>query len=582
MFALALGIIVIAATGLVAPGAARAATEPPREGCRGPADSVAVADALLQNRYTLATFKTVTLPANPTWAEDPLHNVNWLFNYHSLRFVLALTTAWTETGDTRYLDRAAFLLWDWYHDNPRGSAPSSWAWDEHSTAWRATVYVCAAEIMPASTWLTRALVLHGNVLADPAFYRGEGNHALNQDIGLLEVGCHMDRADWMHTAATRMTSLIGASVDSAGTINEQSVFYEYYNYTRYTFGSKRLVECGQPVSSVFARVALMPTFLAHATYPNGTWVPLGDTQASRAQSIAGTPAEFAATQGASGPKPTSTSRVYGAGFAFVRTGWGESRPYADETMISIRFGPARRFHGHDDGTSVTLYGYGGTVLHDSGVFDITAGAYRRYFIGRAAHNLVTVDGLTALKAATSVRWKRSSSTMFELAMTQKPYTGVTSQRRVTFSRQLGYVLVEDRLSATKSRTFRQLWHLREGSRPTISGSRTWTRSTGSNVLIVQLIAPAAVRTITGATSPIQGWLSYRGGTKVAAPVVEARRSGTSVKFLTLLVPYAATKPVVTVSDLRLITSGYALTVTIDGHRERVAAGTSDSRIVSLP
>ena len=571
----------VLATFVAAPARASAVTI--RQECLGPANSVTVADNLLANRYKLANFPTVTLPSNPTWKENPLKQVNWLFNYHSLRFVWALTTAWSQTGDQRYIDRAKFLLYDWQRDNPRIGSPSIWSWNDHATAWRAMVYVCAAEILPDYTWLMRTLRIHGETLASPSFYRAEGNHALNQDIALLEVGNALGRSDWERLAASRVAKLVTNSVDTSGVINEQSVFYQLYNYDRYNAARKRLRELGQPVGSGFARVDLMPGFLAHATYPDGRYVPLGDTEANKATAIPGTWAQFAATQGAAGPKPSTTTRVYGAGYAFARTGWGETRPFADETMLTMRFGPARRFHGHDDGSSITLYGYGKPVILDSGMFTINPGPYRNYFVGRRAHNVVTVDGLTFDRTArTDVRWKRQSSTVFELAVKSKPYAGVTAERRVTFSRRMGYVLVDDRMAASSTRTFRQLWHLRNGSSPTRSGARTWTRAARSNVLVVQVIVPSAARFITGATSPIQGWVSYGRDEKSKAPVLESRRAGTKARFLTLLVPYATTRPNVSVSNVKLSGGAYALTVTINGRRERVQAGYTDSKITPLP
>src|SRR3990172_1052477 len=289
----------------LAPGPPAAVTDI-RSGCRGPSDSVAIADDLLRNRYTFPAFPTVPLPSNPTWAEDPLHNNSWLYHYHSLTFVWSLTTAWVETGDHRYLDRALFLLNDWYRDNPRSAPRSPYSWNDHATARRAMVYACAFELMAPRTGMRSALAVHGRTLADPAFYRREGNHALNQDIGLLEAGCVFRRSDWTSLAADRINDLIGRSIDGQGATNEQAIYYELYNYERYRYAEQRLAECGQTVGGTFERVDLMPAFLAHATLPNGTYAPLGDTSARNAKVIPGTPAEFAATKGASGPKPGST------------------------------------------------------------------------------------------------------------------------------------------------------------------------------------------------------------------------------------------------------------------------------------
>ena len=101
------------------------------------------------------------------------------------------------------------------------------------------------------------------------------------------------------------------------------------------------------------------------------------------------------------------------------------------------------------------------------------------------------------------------------------------------------------------------------------------------MLIVQVLAPSATRIVSGATSPIQGWLSYTYGHKVAAPVVEARRFGTAVRFLTVIIPYASVRPAVTISAVRLTASGYAMTVTVNGRSERILAGGTGSSISPL-
>lgn len=565
-----------------ATGLATLGTAAIRSGCQGPSNSIAIANDLMRNRYTFSPHPTVTLPSNPSWAENPLHDANWQFQYHTLRFVWALTRAWAETADHRYLERASFLLSDWYLDNPRSAPRSAYSWNDHSTAWRAMVYACAAAFLPRHAWLQDALLLHGRTLASSTFYVRRGNHALNQNIGLLEVGCLLGRADWKSLAADRTNTLIALSIDSQGVTNEQAVFYQLYNYSRYTYARRRLAECGQAVGSAFARLARMPAFLAQATLPNGTYTMLGDTQGTKASPIAGTPAEFAATLGASGPKPASTYGTYPMGFGFVRTGWGETRAMTDETMLSVRFGRARQYHGHYDGSSITLYGHGSPLLLDSGQYSYNTGPYRTYFMSRAAHNLVTADNATLdAGAGTTELWNRVSPTMYELALSGTPYVGVTASRRVTFSRSGGYAVVDDRVTSAIGRTFRQLWHLREASAPVLSGSRAWTRRTRGNVLIVQVLAPTYTRIVSGATSPIQGWLSYTYGRKVAAPVVEARRYGTAVRFLTVLIPYASVRPAVSISGLRLSASGYSMIVTVGGRRESIVAAGTGSSITPL-
>ena len=389
------------------------------------------ADELLANRYRLGPHPTVTLPADPTWAEDPLHDVNWQVFYHGLSYVLALTEAWTLTGDARYARRATFLLDDWIHDNPRSHPPSRYSWYDQTTARRASVMTCAARIMGMTSTLRRALLLHGALLADPGFYRWVGNHALDQNIGLLDAGDVLGRPAWLDLARRRLALLVTQSVSRAGVINEQSVGYELYNYLHYTRAAERLATYGRTIPSGFARITDMPAFLAYATLPNGEYETIGDTDRKHAAVIPGTVAEFAATQGASGPMPPSTDALYRSeGWLFVRTGWGLERPYADEVAYTLRFGPAAVLHGHQDGGSLTLYGYGSSLVVDPGKFTYDAGPMRTYFTGRTAHNVVTVDGLTFDDAPTLLLSQRASVRRVDTTVTTDGDPGVHSQRRV--------------------------------------------------------------------------------------------------------------------------------------------------------
>jgi hypothetical protein len=549
--------------------------------CRGWNNAVARADLLLAGRYWLAYHPTVALGLDPTWREDPLGDKNWEFMHHSLQVVSSLLEGWADTGRADYLARAEFLLSDWVEENPRLGSVSIWAWNDHSTALRAAVLACASIYLTDHPWLQSALVLHGETLADPLFYVNHGNHALNQSIGLLEVANVLGRADWKQLATNRIAALILESVDSQGVTNEQSVAYQWYNLGRYRLAEARLNAMDLPIPASFSRLDQMPKFLAHATRPDGNWETIGDTDTTAAVPIPGTWAEFAATRGTSGPKPGGTLAIYRAGYLFARSGWGEKRAFADEVFLSLRFGPAPIIHGHADGTGITFYGYGSRLLIDPGKYSYNYDPYRTFFKGRTAHNVVTVDGLSwNSKASTTLVKHRSSATMVDAITTTSGYKGVRQQRRVTFSRKLNYVLVEDRASSTIARRFRQLWHLSETANPLVSTSSFRTRNARGNVLIRQLIPVSSSGIVKGRTRPVQGWLSHKHGSRTAAPVVEVVKSGTSVRYLTLIVP-AAGQPSARVSGLRTTATGYSVVVTIGGRSERVTVSATGASIVPL-
>ena len=570
----------VALAGLPSPTVAAAGIAPPSEDCQ--IGTTALADQIMAGHLVLGTFSAVTLPANPTWREAPFHgDRNWLFNYHSMRWVLPLLKAGAATGQSAYLDRAAFLLRDWLSTNPRSAPANPMAWNDHATAWRASVLACAVNELGTPAWLMSGLTSHGRALADPKFYVGHGNHALNQDIGLLDIACRIGNGPWKTLAAKRLAALVVESVDTQGVTNEQSVGYQLYNYLNYERGRRHLTNCGASVPAAFARVELMPDFLAYGTAPDGIYEQIGDTGLEDARSIPGTTAEFAATGGTSGPRPTATIRRYKAGFLFARSGWGDSRPFDQETFWTLRFGPGLFAHGHADGGSLTLAANGRRLLVDSGKFSYTAGAWRTWFVGRTAHNVVSVDGLKYVASrATTIGTKTAPG--FLLAVTSNAgYAGVTAKRRVLWSRAADYLVVQDVLTAKTTRTFRQAWHLGPGSAPALKGSRLDTHQTGSNLAILQLAGHPANRIVSGRTKPIQGWVSYTYGTKRAAPVLESTIRGRSARYLTLLVPYSGARPAISGHVVRLNADGYVLDVTIGTHKERLTVSPTRTSVVVL-
>lgn len=552
-----------------------------RDECRGASPAVR-AEALLANRYIIGRHPAVTLPANPRWNENPLKSQNWEYGYHTLRFVLDLLSAGQRDGGEKYLDRARFLLRDWIRDNPPAAGRSAFSWDDQATAWRAEVLVCAAEALPNEAWLDAALAVHATKLATPAFYSGEGASALNQNVALLDIGCRLKRSAWTDLARRRLAALVVDSVDAQGVTNEQAVSSEYYNWRNYDLARRRLEDCGITPPPELARIDRMPDFLASATLPNGEYVTLGDTGRAAATPIRGTTAEFAATGGRSGTHPANVFARYKAGFIFGRSGWGDERPFADESAYSMRFGPGLQWHGHADGGSVTLFALRSRLLEDPGVLSSSLDPWRRFAVGRSAHNVVTVDGRSfdASRPTTLVRSSTGPSGD-EVVVRSVGYAGVDATRRIVYSRGLGYLVVEDRLRARSWINTRQLWHLAAEARPSVVGTSVGSKLATPHVRIIQLVATRKPQIVIGRRDPIQGWISYGTDHRTPAPTIEVRSGGTAVRYITLLAPTAKRDADVSVKDVRVTASGFSFLVTIDGHSERVTATGSTATVAPV-
>ena len=531
------------------------------------------ADQIMAGTLKLTRHSAVRLPRNPSWAEDPLNDRNWEFQYHSLRFVWDLFEAWRTTRDEAYRDRGLYLIRDWVHDNPRGAGRSAFSWNDHSTAFRTLVLACAAVVAPRTAWIREALRTHAAVLADPGFYVRHGNHALNQSRGLLAAGCLLDRRDWQRLAARRIAELLAESVDSEGVTNEQAVFYQLYNLAAYQAAADRLDACGMAVPREFRRLDGMAKFLTYATLPDGTYATLGDTGHRSARAIRGTTAEYAATGGRAGPKPKGRFATFDAGFAFGRTGWGKRRAFKDEVAWSARFGPGRAFHGHLDHGAVTLYGYGQRLVDDPGLFTLNNNRWREFAISRAAHNVVTVDDTSyAGSASATLARAVTASTHDDITILDPGYKGVALRRRIVFSHGLGWLLVDDRASSKAVRTYRQLWHLLPGADPTTDGATVRTRYPEGNLAIFQLRVPDRVNVIEGRRAPLQGWYSTALNKRKRAPTVEAVLTGRNVRYVTLLVPLPRPEARVLLSGVSVRGREVQFTVSVDGSRERVAIG----------
>lgn len=554
---------------------ARIASE--RVGSGGPCDRPVrrareIADDLLTGRYELARFPAVTLPADLRWDEDPFHDPNWPYNLHTLRFANVFWAAWEEAEDRRYRERYEFVLRDWYEDNPRPGAPSKWSWADHSTAWRGVVYACALERLPGRPWLREAAALHGRVLADPAFFVGHGNHALNQAVGLLELGCALDVRDWRSLAERRIDALATESIDAQGVTNEQAIGYQWYNFRRYSQARDALRACGMTPPRSLDRVDRMPGFLAFAALPNGRWELIGDTLDDPLSRLRGTVAEYAATAGAFGKRPSAMAALFNAGFAFMRSGWGDARAFPDETALSVRFGPARRFHGHPDAAALTLYAFGDRILVDPGLYRYRNDRLRLWFKSGDAHNTIAVDGRPmAPGGATRVLSWRDTPEWTYVAVAHEKIPGTSVIRRVFYSRALDVVIVDDDVRNDRASSVRQWWHLHPDARPhfTSDGFFTERPGSGANAWVVQLDGRVQQNVVRGSMNPVQGWMSFDYGEAVPASAVAVRRSGAHVRFLTLIVPSRSAARSWTVSSLIRTDDGFVLVIERNGLVQRI-------------
>lgn len=520
-----------------------------------------IADGILEGVVDVGIFEPVELGADLTWSEDPFEDANWRHRLHFLRWLEALREAFRETGDARYLDRWRTVWLDWRDDNPVDAPAAGAAWAHHPTGLRAKILACALEEHPDETWISPLLRQHALLLARSDFYVGHGNHALNQIQGLLAAGCVLGEPNWVRLALDRLEPLATESIDADGATNEGSISYAIYNFERYVEAAARITGCGQEVPTVLSeRLPKLARFIAHATLPNGEIPLIGDANVKRPFAWYGTNVEYALSAGERGTPAQATAITYDrGGWAFGRTSW-DPEELRDGVVYTLRTGHASRIHAHDDLGHLSVFAHGRRLLEDSGLHRYTS-PMNRYFYRAAAHNGVVVDDARYRRKLGSQLVAEDRTEGYDRYVLNLPvWRGVRWQRHVLFARDAGWFIVDDRLRATRSRTFHQLWHLAPEADPILEGTDGMrTRFERGNVAIGFVGTSPELHLTEGDSGEPPAYFARTYGDLIPTSMLRATARGQRARFVTVLSTSEASEP------LRLD----AASVTEDGIRARV-------------
>lgn len=588
---LAAAAVMAVALPLLAPLGARASTFTLCDSADSTNPTVAQADELLANKYSFSGFPTATLPANLTWKEDPFHNPSWALKLHQMYWTEPLWYAYINTGQAKYKDRYVALLQSWYSKNPQSNPPSTWSWSQHGVAIRSMVVSCALNRGLSYSWLRTMADQHGAKLAQSSFYLQTGNRALDQNIGLLDIGCARNNSGWKNTAVSRTNYWATHDVDSQGVSQEQADGYNLYVYKRLDLAGRALAACGVASTTVDSQHQKMRDFIANAETPQGYTINFGDTGTThipydfnnRASAF-----DWVYTNGAPGSTmPTlPLYATYGAGYAFFRSSWGDTGTVADQTHVMVRFGAGRANHGHEDAGEVTLEAYGNKLLLDSGgpyIYD-DSNPYRQYFMSERANNEVTIDQIPMRPDLWAYdKGESHDANMDFISIMHLKYKSVTTWRRVLYDRRLNVMLVDDSVVCYGPVAFRQNWHLRKDAVVHWGYGGFYTTSGGPNVTISQLLGGKTQVVHSGATNPIQGWVTEGSNSRYAAPVVQVTFVGRSTRYLTLIVPSQAgsTLRTATTSNLSVSANGYSVDVTVGGMTDHLDVSQTSAALTVL-
>lgn len=465
------------------------------------------------------------------------------FRLHNLDFIRSLTETYRQTGDLAHARKADSIVHRWVA--ARGVPDETPAWHGHAVALRTSnlAHLVAAGYCVDGT-LRDSLRVHADFLADEDNYEGAWNHGLDQNIALLQAGQALHDQSLAKRAAERLAQAAPNYVDEQGVVSEQATSYSLYMYQRLEVAATELRRAGLEVPPALRRADLIPTFLAWATRPDGVLVQVGDSKIEPVAVLAGTPLEFPATHGRSGTPPVGRTMFYDDGWGFIRSGWGERRPMADESHLTVRYGTFRRIHGHRDHTSVLWYTGGRPVLEDPGFTIYGDTAVRAYEQLEHSHSLLHLEG------AGQYGWDKGTELLHHgsfkldgeldahvIHLGGYSYPDTPRTRSILHVPALDILLVRDAANCPRHVTAHQNWQFGASFADVelAADGRSARLSDGrGTVTLAQHLPVDAAAHRQGETEPLAGWVATRRGVRSPAPSLRFSRRGTQLSYVTSL------------------------------------------------
>lgn len=518
--------------------------------------TIELADALLDDCWQPAPYDMVCFDGLLSWTEDPFDEKYWRFVVYALRPLRHLVFAREATGDPAYSDKIVDILWSYVDSGAEDNA----FWDKHTAAFRVLMHVNLVGklrrwgALPPDLEAALDAVLFDNMVfvADPSNFEGNFNHGFNEAVALL-VGAENnpqwpESVNWGLTARHRLANLMATIIDPDGVEREQSPYYHLYVMSKawelHNWADRADVHLEDAIS---APIPGMIRYAALIADPAGD-VPmvgssalgnLGTYNPGILDQIELEHPEFAYVRsgGERGVEPTDRFVLFAdSGQRVLRTAFGAPGKYADQTHVFFDVGQYRTGHAHYDALQVRVYAGGRTVLPDAGLFTYESGPWHDHFFGTSAHNTVVVDETTqALGTAEPVRAVDGGAWQYQSGR-HGLYDGVVHARAVALLDR-DVILVLDRLQSDEVHAYDQTWHLPPGSElGEDPADLRITDAQGAPLLrILQADpAPLELRTFSGSTDPLQGWISYSYEAKQRAPVLEYRAKADDAWFATLL------------------------------------------------
>ncbi|HEY0964233.1 MAG TPA: alginate lyase family protein [Candidatus Paceibacterota bacterium] len=565
------------------------------------------ADEMLENVYDLERYPASTFTSPLTWTEDPYGERYWRFLFYSLRPLRHLIATAEETGSERYYDKIREITGG-FIDNGMDKEHS---WDDaHGVAFRTMMLVNVwwklreAGELPSelSDKILAALEVHGDFLLDPNNYEDDYNHAITQSAALLLLAeAFPDLANataWKETALRRVDISLSSIIDPNGVLVENSPYYHFYVLEKYWEIYNYTERHSISVSSNFEEtINSMVNFSTYVLTPDlsvpllGASSPRHFVRSGEYRQIAENDPIFnyVITQGQEGKPPKEKNVLFpSSGIVLLRSGWGEDRPFLEESQLTFDTGPYRTDHSDYDALTFSLFAHQLPIIRDAGLYTYEEEhPFYNYFHGTRGHNTVMVDNLDQPTGTGQVRpIVEEDNGVTHVSAYHTLYQGVTHSRSIVMLTPDLFLIVDD-LTSGSEHQYEQLFHLNEDSQIT-TDSNTVTGTVSKDgkqaqFAITQLFGNPTLATFKDQKDPIRGYCAGAYETLIPCHELSYTQQGSNVRYLTLIEIRSAASPSAqaTYDEEAGMVRVAANEGTFNVHIEYPDAGLVDSEFIAL-
>lgn len=381
--------------------------------------NVELADEVLRNVFTFYGEK-YDLGETIDWERNP-GNDHWAQDLNRFSYIPILCHASRETGDDRYVKKAAELILDWVASNDVCDAPdwdgikerSPYVWSSylniaiHLGRWTAHIDQIAPHMTPQELLKVLKSVHDQAAWLEEVIPTRVNNWVVIGSGGLINTSTRLremrDSDRWMAFAWDQMKKAADAQVLPDGAQFELTPHYHLVVARLYIQALKSSSESGAQVPDwVKPVISKMLDYSMQTVTPADTLLAFNDSDPAGGPGARSLLADigrkmgrpdwvYVGTKGEEGTKPGMLSQAFEyAGVYVMRSGWGTNDSY-----LAFDGGPWGASHQHDDKLSFVLSGLGRDFIVDPGryLYDHNNPySGQNYLNATVAHSTITADG----------------------------------------------------------------------------------------------------------------------------------------------------------------------------------------------